>query len=102
MCDILTNHGEIGELITTVITIIKIAVPVVLIIMGMLDFAKASTKANADDIAKARGIFLKRAIAGGLVFFVIAIVQFAVNLAANATGNTGVWDCVNKLINTQG
>lgn len=102
MCEILNSHYEIGELITTIITIIKIAVPVVLIIMGMLDFAKASTKANADDIAKARGIFLKRAIAGGLVFFVIAIVQFAVNIAANATGNTGVWDCIDGLINAKG
>ena len=43
MCEALTEHCEIGYLITLVINIIKIAVPVVLVIMGMLDFAKAST-----------------------------------------------------------
>lgn len=100
MCDILSKHGEIGELISTIITIIKIAVPVVLIVMGMLDFAKASTKANADDMAKARNIFMKRAITGALVFFVTSIVQFTVTIAANATGNTGVWECAKKLINS--
>ena len=101
MCDILTKHCEIGYLITLVINIIKIATPVLLIVMGMIDFAKASTKANAEDIAKARGIFLKRAIAGGLVFFVIAIVQFAVTLAANATNESSdksIWTCVQDLI----
>lgn len=100
MCGILEKYNEIGELISTIITIIKIAVPIVLIIMGMLDFAKASAKADASEMAKARGIFMKRAIAGALVFFVTSIVQFAVTIAANATGNTGVWECANKFINS--
>ena len=105
MCDILTKHCEIGYLITLVINIIKIATPVLLIVMGMIDFAKASTKANAEDITKARGIFFKRAIAGGLVFFVIAIVQFAVTLAANATAklsDQSIWSCIENLINYKG
>ena len=105
MCDILNEHCEIGYLITLVINIIKIATPVLLIVMGMIDFAKASTKANAEDIAKARGIFLKRAIAGGLVFFVIAIVQFAITLAANATAeqsDQSIWSCIEKLIDYKG
>lgn len=101
MCSILNKHEEVGELISTIITIIKIAVPIVLVIMGMLDFAKASTKANADDIAKAKNIFIQRAIAGILVFFVTSIVQFAVTLAADVTGNNSVWDCVDKLINSK-
>ena len=86
MCELIEKNCEIGYLITLVINIIKIATPILLVIMGMIDFAKASTKANAEDIAKARNIFFKRAIAGGLVFFVIAIVQFAVTLAANCRG----------------
>lgn len=101
MCEILNNHCEIGYLITLVINIIKIATPVLLIVMGMIDFAKASAKANAEEITKAKGIFFKRAIAGGLVFFVIAIVQFAVTLAANATNESSdksIWTCVQELI----
>ena len=102
MCELIEKNCEIGYLITLIINIIKIATPILLVMMGMIDFAKASTKANAEDIAKARNIFFKRAIAGGLVFFVIAIVQFAVTLAANATGkgnDQSIWGCVEKLIN---
>lgn len=105
MCEILTKHCEVGYLITLVINIIKIIVPVLLIVMGMVDFAKASTKATAEDMAKARGIFVKRAIAGCLTFFVVSIVQFAVTLAANATGKDNantLWSCVERLINYSG
>lgn len=101
MCEILTKHDEIGKIITTIITIIKIATPIVLIIMGMIDFAKASAKSNAEEIAKAKNIFFTRAISGGLVYFVTSIVQLAVSIASDATGNTGVWECVSKLINSK-
>ncbi len=107
MCEALTEHCEIGYLITLVINIIKIAVPVVLVIMGMLDFAKASTKGSADEMAKTRTIFLKRCIAGATTFLVIAIVQLAVTLAAKATGgqdasNNNIWSCAEQLINYKG
>lgn len=104
MCEILTKYPEIGELITTIINIIKILTVIILVVMGMLDFAKASTKGNADEMAKARNIFFKRCITGALVFFVISIVQLAVSLVAKATGgqdpdNNNIWACVSSLIN---
>ena len=107
MCEVLNKHCEIGYFVTLVINIIKIAVPVVLVIMGMLDFAKASTKGNADDMAKTRNIFLKRCIAGATTFFVIAIVQLAIIIVAKATSgqeesNNSIWQCVESLINYKG
>lgn len=104
MCSILTKYSEIGELITTIINIIKIATVIILVVMGMLDFAKSSTKGNPDEMAKSRNIFFKRCITGALVFFVISIVQFAVSLVAKATGgqdpdNNNIWQCVSQLIN---
>jgi len=104
MCKLLVKHPEIGEMIRTVINIIKIAVPIVLVIMGMLDFAKATAAGKPDDMAKGRGIFIKRCIAGVLVFFVISIVQMAIGVVAYATGgnddnNNNIWNCVSGLIN---
>ena len=104
MCSILTKYPEIGELITTIINIIKILTVIILVVMGMLDFAKASAKGNADEMAKSRNIFFKRCITGALVFFVISIVQLAVSLVAKATGgqdpdNNNIWACVSSLIN---
>ena len=84
MCKALTEHCEIGYLITLIINIIKIAVPIVLVIMGMLDFAKASTKGSADEMAKSRAIFIKRCIEG------------------QDASNASIWSCVENLIDYKG
>ena len=107
MCKALTEHCEIGYLITLIINIIKIAVPIVLVIMGMLDFAKASTKGSADEMAKSRAIFIKRCIAGATTFLVIALVQLVITLAAKApegqdASNASIWSCVENLIDYKG
>jgi len=104
MCNLITNHPEIGEIVSTVINIIKIAVPIILIVMGMLDLAKAAAAGKPDDMAKGRRIFFSRCITGVLVFFVIAIVQLAIGLVAYATGdsdsnNSSIWSCVDSIIN---
>lgn len=105
MCEIITSKCEIGYLVTLIINIIKILVPVVLIIMGMLDFAKAVTKNNQDEMVKARNTFITRCIAAGITFFVVSIVQLAVSIVAKATSeqdnNSNIWKCVEKLINNK-
>lgn len=53
---------------------IKIAIPIILIILGMLDMGKAVTSGKDDEIKKQLVAFLKRAIAAILVFFIPSIV----------------------------
>ena len=40
-CGGFTVPGQIAGLISTIVTLIKIAVPIILIILGMLDMGKA-------------------------------------------------------------
>ena len=85
----------IVKLVHTIYTIIKVAVPLLLILMGMLDLGKAVISQKEDDIKKQQGLFVKRLIAAALVFFVFAIVQLLVNVV----GEKGIMNCADCMVN---
>ena len=84
----------IANLVSTIYTLIKVAVPLLLILFGMIDLGKAVISQKEDDIKKQQNVFVKRLIAAALVFFVFAIVQLLVNLVDD--GNS--WSCVKAII----
>ena len=88
--------GTFPYLISTIITIVQIAVPILLIVFGMLDLAKAVIAAKEDEIKKGQQTFIKRLIAGAIVFFVILIVQTLVRFLSN--GSNTVMQCFNCFI----
>ena len=79
-------------------TLIQIAVPVVLVIMGMLDLFKGITAQKEDEIEKARKMFINRLIAAATVFFVFVIVKVIISAVAdkNSTGIIGCAECFVK------
>ena len=88
----------IPKLVTTGITIIKIVVPILLIVFGMLDLGKAVMAQKEDEIKKGQQTFVKRLIAAVVVFLVVFIVQIVFNLVAN-DNDGNIWGCVDYLIN---
>ena len=96
ICGAIDNN--LAELIHTIITIIKIGIPVLLIIFGMLDFAKGVIASKEDEIKKAQMTFVKRLIAAVIVFFVVSLVQIVVRfVAGNDEGS--VMGCFNCFVN---
>lgn len=89
--------GMIPYIISSAITIIKVIVPVLLIIFGMIDLIKAVTAGKEDEIKKAQGTFIKRLIMGVLVFFVILIVQMLISFVSNK--DTNVSNCFDCFVN---
>lgn len=99
-----TIPSAIPYLVTMIINVIKIVVPILLIIFGMLDLGKAVTGQKEDEIKKGQQLFFKRAVAAVMVFLVVAIVQLFIGVIANSTSdentdNSNVWSCVNYFIN---
>lgn len=88
--------GMFPYVVSTVVMIIKIVVPILLIIFGMLDLAKAVIASKEDEIKKAQMIFVKRLIAGALVFFVFVIVKMLVSFVAD---DDGIMNCANCFLN---
>ena len=93
----LVFSGTFPYIISTIIMIIKIAVPILLIIFGMLDLGKAVIASKEDEIKKGQQTFIKRAIAAVIVFFVIQIVQIIVRFISG--NDQSVVQCFNCFIN---
>lgn len=88
--------------ISTVIDILKLVIPILLIIFGMLDLAKAVMSNDEKEMKGAQGKLIKRCIYAVAVFFIVALVQFIFGALAEADtenntvdkGNTiGCIDC---------
>lgn len=57
-----------------IISIIKIVIPLLIIIFGMIDFGKVVTSSDEKEINKSTGRLIKRIIAGVLIYFIPTIV----------------------------
>ena len=85
---------------------IQIIVPIMLIIFGMLDLARALSSQKEDEIKKAQSGLIKKAITAVLVFLIFALVGFIVKFASNLSGEddpnsqnqANVWNCVSCFI----
>ena len=95
----------IPNITSLVVDIIKMVVPFMLLVMGMLDLGKAVIASKEDEIKKAQSLFIKRIIAAVLVFFIVAIVQLVFGILADADGSDGsidkegVNECLNLFLN---
>ena len=92
-------------LLGIVVTAIKVAIPIILIVFGMLDMGKAVTSGKDDEIKKQLMAFIRRAIAAVLVFFIPSIVGLilqTVNSAVTADDICGYDQCVQKVTGVSG
>ena len=69
------------KLIDDIMRIIRIIVPLLLIVLGMTDFLRATFSDNEDNMKKDRERFIKRIIAAIIVFIVPMFVHLVLNVA---------------------
>ena len=74
--------GQLLDLAHTAYLVILIAIPVILIVFGMLDMGKAVMEQKEDKIKEAQKLFVKRIISAVLVFLVVFLVKIIVGLVA--------------------
>ena len=88
----------IANLMKAVIFIVKVVVPVLLILWGMLDFAKGVTAQDEDKIKAGQKKFIQRLIAAVFVFLIVTVVQIVITTVGNISGDRGIWDCAKNLL----
>jgi hypothetical protein len=100
-CDQISSSIDVKlpNMVHTIILVIQIAVPVLLVIFGMIDLFKGMIAQKEDEIKKGQQTFIKRAIAAIIVFFVIQIVQIIIRFVSGNDQN--VSGCFNCFINGQ-
>lgn len=81
------NPGELCDelepvlrIVGIAVFIIKVVVPIILIVVGMIDMAKAVTEKDENKIKDAQHKLIKKAIAAVLVFLIVTIVGVLMNL----------------------
>ena len=107
LCDGLLVPNQLFNLVAVIIRIIRIAVPILLIIFGMIDFAKSVVAKNEDDVKKYRKQFIQRVVSAIIVFLIVFVVQLAVNVISSVEDTTNeegqtisdIWSCSKKFIN---
>lgn len=73
------------------IMVVKILVPLLLIILGVVDFGKAAMASDADAVSKASSTLIRRVITGIVIFFIPTLVYFVFGVIVNE--ETGYADC---------
>ena len=92
--------SSIPKVTHIVYIVIMIAVPVVLVLFGMLDLIKGVAAQKEDEIKKGQQILIKRLIAAALVFFVFTIVKLVIDFAGdNSSGK--IISCTECFINNK-
>ncbi len=91
LCD---SAAPILRLVGIVVFGIKVVVPIILIVVGMIDLAKAVTEKSEDNIKKAQQALIKKAIAAVLVFLVVTIVGLLMKLVGDESYDQCM-DCIN-------
>lgn len=107
LCDGVLIPNQLFNTVSLIVRLIQIAVPILLIIFGMMDFAKSVVAKNEDDVKKYRKNFVSRLISAIVVFMIVWIVQLAVSLISTVEDKTNdqgqtisdIWSCSKKFIN---
>lgn len=92
--------GDLVSIIHYIYLAIQVVVPIILVIFGMIELAKALVSQKEDEIKKAQGSFLKKLIVAVVVFLVFSIVKLVFDFANSGnTDATNIWKCVDQVIN---
>ena len=79
-CGIFDENTATGKYLHDIYNIIKFAVPIILLALSILDFAKAIINDNSDELKKATTMFSKRLIVAIVILIVPTILNFVLDL----------------------
>jgi len=88
---------KIPELTSLIVTVVQIAIPILLVIMGSLDLFKGITAQKDDEMKKGQQMFIKRLVVAVIIFFVVIIVKLLISVVAEST-STNIVDCIDCFI----
>ena len=95
LCEGILVPNALFNVVSTIIKGIKIVVPILLIIWGMMDFTKSVVAKKEEDIKKYQKAFVSRLISA------LIVLVSGVEDSTNPDGTTvsDIWSCSKKFIN---
>lgn len=97
------DTANIWQVLGFVVNIIKIVIPLILIILGMLDLGKAVVASDDKAISKSVNSLVKRFVAAVVMFFIPTIISAIFSVVANVDLRNGDANiCVQCVTNVNG
>ena len=97
-----TIPGALVGLIRAGVFVIQVVVPILLIIWGMLDFAKGIIGQDEDKIKAGQKKFIQRLIAAIIVFLIVSLTGFIIQLVGGLGGDgnsaSSAWTCAKNVL----
>jgi len=91
---------RVADIFSLLILLLQVAVPVIIVIFGMIDLTKGVMSQKDDEIKKGQQTFIKRLITGALVFFIVAVVKIFIGVIGDNAGNKdSMVSCINCFVN---
>ena len=96
--------AKVWQIVGYGLLILKIVIPIILIVLGVIDFGKAAISSDEKMIKNAAVTFLKRVIAGVAIFFIPTIIDVVFEFIGGFTSNmqTDYQNCINCLTSPNG
>ena len=88
---------KIPDLTSMIFTVIQIAIPIILVLMGSIDLFKGITANKEDEIKKGQQMFIKRLVVAAVIFLVVIIIKFFISIVADANVSNIV-DCIDCFV----
>ena len=101
LCGNTAIPSPIVPIVFVIYRIFMIVTPILIIILGSIDYLKAVTGKNEGDIKAHQKKFMRRLITGAIVFFIFLIVSFSVTLVDEENSNSLI-SCIICLLNDKG
>lgn len=93
----------IPSTLSFVVDLIKIGIPILLIVFGMLDLGKAVMSNDEKEMKSGQSKLIKRCLYAVLVFFIVAIVEFLVGVLSSNGGDDvngkKIQSCIDCFVN---
>lgn len=85
--DFCNKTASIWQVAGYALYILKIVIPIILIILGMIDFARAALSSDEKMIKDAAFKFAKRLVAAVIIFFIPTLIDVAFDLVGGFSGS---------------
>lgn len=92
------NSKELLQFVGYILLVFKIAIPLVIIILGALDFGKAVVASKDEEIKSSAKRLLWRCVAGIVIFFIPNIVLWIFTIADDYSDNRNSFETCEKCI----
>ena len=88
--------GQIVVLVGKIVSIFQIAIPIILVVLGLISLGKAVVASKDDEVKKATTGLVKKLVLAAAIFFIVAIVKLVIGLVSGDASQNSCWDLIAK------